>query len=78
MNDKKPSTEILRRVHIDQHYIEVGEWPDEPSCIELRVAGAGNISYFGQLNLTLTPAAAFELGKALMRAATEKGAVDHG
>jgi hypothetical protein len=68
-----PAIEVLRRVHIDQHFIEVGEWPDSPDCLELRTTGE-SIGYFGKLNLTLSPDAARQLGHALIDAAEEKGA----
>ena len=67
-------TEHIRRIHFDQHCLEVGEQPDNPEWLELRTVGAKNIEYFGALNLNLPLNVAMQLGKALIDAATEKGA----
>ncbi len=67
--DSKPEIEVIRRVHFDEHYIEVGEYPDAPVFVELRTAGAANVEYFGSLNLSLPPAAARQLGLALIATA---------
>lgn len=68
------TTEIVRRVHCPEAFLEVGEWPESPDAVELRSTGAQNISYFGQINLTMTPQFALQLGQALVQAAIDKGA----
>lgn len=74
MSNTAPATEVLRRIHIDKHFLEVGEWPDCPDYLELRTAGDDNVKYWGALNMSLSPAAAKLLGQALIDAANEKGA----
>lgn len=66
------STEVIRRIHIDRHYLEVGENGDNPDFIELRTATTANKEYFGEVRLTLSPDAARQLGEALVEAALEK------
>lgn len=67
------STEIIRRIHTEMHYLEVGEWGDDPDRLELRTESAKNIEYFGAVNLVMSPDFAMQLGRALVAAATEKG-----
>lgn len=74
MSTTQAETEVIRRVHTDGHCIEVGEWPDAPDHLELRTSGEKNVEYFGRLNLAMTPDFAMQLGRALVAAATEKGA----
>ena len=70
-NNNKPQTEVIRRIHIDKYFLEVGEWPDCPDVVEFRTVGDANIEYFGPLNLTLTPEAAVQLGEALVATGRE-------
>ena len=71
MNNDKAQTEVIRRIHIDRHCLEVGEWPDDPGCLELRAVGK-NVEYFGQINLTMPLDFALAIGQALVDAAKEK------
>lgn len=68
---KDANTEIIRRIHIDQHFIEVGEWPEAPDTVEIRTVRPSNIEYFGPLNLALSPEAAVQLGEALIATGRE-------
>lgn len=73
-NPLQAEIEVLRRVHLEGRFIEVGDWPDSPDCLELRTVGKENVEYWGTLNLTMNPDFAMALGRALVAAATEKGA----
>ena len=69
-----PSTDIIRRVFDEdgKHFIEVGPWPESPDVMELRtVDGEYSAEHWGQINITLSPAMAAELGRALIAAAGE-------
>lgn len=69
-----PSTEVIRRVFEEEgrYFVEVGPHPDAPNILELRtVEGEYSAEYWGELNLTLSPAMARELGKALLAASGE-------
>lgn len=68
----KAETELLRRVHMDKHFVEIGDWPDAPEALELRTPGKENEEYFGRISLVLTPQAAIELGEALVAAGNER------
>jgi len=75
MTSTKPAeTEVIRRVHYDMHYLEVGEYPDVPGYLELRTGTEENAGYFGQVRISMTPVFARELGQALIAAATEQEA----
>jgi hypothetical protein len=68
----KPSTDVVRRVFDEggRYFLEIGPWPDSPDCVELRtIAGEFSAEYYGQINISLTPALAAELGRALIAAA---------
>ena len=69
-----PSTDVIRRVFDEdgRNFIEVGPWPDAPDVLELRtVAGQYSAEHWGRVNVTLSPAMAAELGRALLAAAGE-------
>ena len=68
---KDADVEIIRRIHIDKHFLEVGEWPDAPDMVELRTVGPENRDYFGSINLSLTPEVAVALGEALVATGRE-------
>lgn len=70
----KPQIEILRRVHIDGRFLEVGPSTVNPELVELRAYGDPNVDYFGPLRLTLSPEAMKKLGDALVDTAIERGA----
>lgn len=72
MTSTPVETETIRRIHIDGHCIEVGEWPDAPGFVELRTVGAVNVEYFGPINLTLPARAAKAVGQALVEASYEQ------
>lgn len=67
--DQEVQTEVLRRIHYDKRFIEVGEWPDAPEQVEIRTVGAANIEYFGPINLVLSKEAATQLAYALLEQA---------
>lgn len=62
--------EILRRVWVDGHCIEVGDF-EAPEYLELRTTGK-NSEYFGALNISLHHETALLLGEALIACAKEK------
>ena len=69
-----PSTDVIRRVFDEsgRYFLEIGPWPDSPDVLELRtVEGKYSAENWGQLNVTLSPALAAELGRALLAAAGE-------
>lgn len=69
-----PSTDVIRRVFDEEgeHFLEVGPWPDSTDLLELRtIDHECSSGYWGILNLTLSPAMAAELGRALLAAAGE-------
>jgi hypothetical protein len=71
-NVSAPSTDVIRRVFDEEgrHFIEVGPWPDAPDVLELRtVDGEYSAEHWGRVNVTLSPAMAAELGRALLAAA---------
>lgn len=73
-NVSTPSTDVIRRVFDEEgrHFIEVGPWPDSPDVLEMRtVEGKYSAEYYGHVNVTLSPAMAAELGRALLAAAGE-------
>jgi hypothetical protein len=73
-NVSAPSTDVIRRVFDEEgrHFIEVGPWPDAPDVLELRtVDGEYSAEHWGRVNVTLSPAMAAELGRALLAAAGE-------
>lgn len=65
--------EHIFRVYYEDHYLEIGDWPDGTDHLELRTHSHSK-DYFGPINLAMTPAHALALGKALVAAAEEKGA----
>lgn len=70
----EPSTDVIRRVFDEggRHFIEVGPWSDDVTCIELRTTpGEYSAGHWGELNITLTPKLAAELGRALIAAASD-------
>jgi hypothetical protein len=74
-NVSAPSTDVIRRVFDEggEHFIEVGPWPDAPDVLELRtVEGKYSAEHWGPLNVTLSPAMAAELGRALLAASGER------
>lgn len=71
MSNETIETEILRRVHIDDHFLEVGVSADNPDCVELRTI-KHNTEYFGEIRLALSPRAMIELGEALVAAGNER------
>ena len=68
------STDVIRRVFDEsgKHFVEVGPFPDDPECVELRtVPGEGSDEWFGKLSLCMPPRLALELGRALIDAASD-------
>ena len=70
-----PTTDVIRRVFDEEgrNFIEVGPWPDSLDVVELRtVAGECSAAYWGNVSVTLSPAMAEELGRALIAAAQDR------
>lgn len=74
MSNNTAETEVVRRIHIDKCFLEVGDAEANDAWIELRTVGKENIEYFGAISLNLQPIPALQLGLALIEAAKLKGA----
>lgn len=66
-------TETIRRVHFDLRCIEVAVDPTNENWVQFRSVEDDANEYFEQLDVTLPPAVALALGKALVALATEIG-----
>ena len=73
-----PHTIVIRQIHqdVDGHFLEVGRHEDHEECVHLRATEGENTDYFGPLDIPMEPSFAMALGKALIAAAKETGAVD--
>ena len=68
------NVETIRRVHLPGEgvFLELGDYPDAPEVLELRVPDAACQEWFGDLRLVLQPEFAIDLGQALISAGHEK------
>jgi hypothetical protein len=70
----KPSTDVIRRVFLDDEFrfVEVGPWSEDVELVELRtVKGEYSEGHFGSLSIAMSPEAAEELGRALIASASD-------
>ena len=69
------SIEVIRRVWNDDEgvYIEIGDYAEAPSAIEIRVNHEKSRNWFGELSIAIEPEYAKKLGQALIDAAKDKG-----
>lgn len=71
----KVYTETIRKIFETDVSMEVSTHPDNASDLQLRVSDDKNsIAYFGNVFLSMSPAFAMAIGKALIAAAEQKGA----
>ncbi len=63
--------ETIRRIWVDQHCFEVGEWTEGPDMVELRTESKSNVEYFGAINLSMEPNTARLLAQALIETAAD-------
>lgn len=68
------NVETLRRVHLPDEgvFLEVGDFPDAPEVLEIRTVRKEDKEWFGDLQFTLQPEFAVDLGQALMEAGHAK------
>lgn len=66
--------ETLHRVYLPDEgvFLEVGDFPDAPEVLEIRTVRKEDKEWFGDLQFTLQPEFAIDLGKALMAAGYSK------
>ena len=62
--------ETLYRVHLPDEgvFLEVGDFPDAPEVLEIRTVRKEDKEWFGDLQFTLQPEFAIDLGQALIAA----------
>lgn len=68
------NVETLRRVHLPGEgvFLEVGDFPDAPEVLEIRTVRKEDKDWFGDLQFTLQPEFAIDLGQALIAAGHAK------
>ena len=68
------NVETLRRVHLpgEDVFLEVGDFPDAPEVLEIRTVRKEDKEWFGDLQFTLQPEFAIDLGQALIAAGHAK------
>lgn len=68
------NVETIRRIHLPGEgvFMELGEYADAPEVLELRTVRKEDKEWFGELNLTLQPEFAIDLGQALIAAGYAK------
>lgn len=66
--------ETLHRVHLPSEgvFLEVGEFPDAPEVLEIRTVRKEDKEWFGDIQFTLQPEFAVDLGQALIDAGHAK------
>ena len=66
--------ETIRRVHLSDEgvFLEVGDFPDAPEVLEIRTVRKEDKEWFGDLQFTLQPEFAIDLGQALIAAGHAK------
>ena len=66
--------ETLYRVHLPDEgvFLEVGDFPDAPEVLEIRTVRKEDKEWFGDLQFTLQPEFAIDLGQALIAAGHAK------
>ena len=71
------SREMLYRIHDEQEgvFIEVGEYPDDPPLIEIRVPDRKSKTFYGDFKLMLELDQAEMLANSLLAAVNAKRAV---
>ncbi len=66
-------TETIRRIHFDQHCIEVGSHEANVEWVHVRAENDASCEYYASLDLSLPPSVALAVGRALVLQATEQG-----
>lgn len=68
------NVETIRRIHLPGEgvFMELGEYADAPEVLELRTVRKEDKEWFGDINLTLYPEFAIDLGQALIAAGHAK------
>lgn len=68
------NVETLYRVHLPNEgvFLEVGDFPDAPEVLEIRTVREEDKEWFGDLQFTLQPEFAIDLGQALIAAGHAK------
>lgn len=63
--------ETIIRLHepMEYAYLEIGEDPDIPRIVQLRTPNKESVEYYGDINLSLSPEKARQLGAALIQIA---------
>lgn len=69
---KDTEVETIIRVHHDGVALEVGEHADNPNWLELRTPNKTSEEFYGKVEITIPPAVAMALGKALIQLASTK------
>lgn len=67
------SVDTIRRVYIDEGFLEIAPWPDSPEdTLVLRtVLGESSEGWFGPIQIILSKSAAEVLGETLVKASAE-------
>lgn len=72
---KNPTTDVIHRVWVENEnaHLEIRPFPDAPdTALEVTTSSHdGSKHWFGDVSITMSPAYARELGKALIAAANE-------
>ena len=68
------NVETIRRIHLPDEgvFMELGEYAEAPEVLELRTVRREDKAWFGDVNFTLQPEFAIDLGQALIAAGHAK------
>ena len=70
------NVETIYRVHIpsEEVFLEIGDYPEAPEVLQIRTIRKEDKEWFGEMELTLSPEFAIDLGNALAAAGYAKQA----